>query len=286
MQNAFSGGGASFANEYKIYKSGTCQANPPQSLNCAGVTVISSPSSSNPYALAGAVNNGCFFASLNNTGVPVQTKFYQFPSVGFSPTKPIIIENQGLNQGFFICGSYSVSNLGWRNYILRIDQSGNLLQSAVYGIPFSGGSPSCYVLRGLGLRPTSMLLSTLPNTPSGQSELIIVGEAEYYFAHPCAALPPHSSGYFARLDPNTLLPYSNTIYDYQSGLIGATQQTNYFNSVTQSFVTGQEGYLLGGYSDINPGSRSWMMRVNPSGAIKYYYNIFHKYVFPKSLNFR
>lgn len=256
---------SNFAKDYEIYRSATCNPVPPQALNCIGVSVIEAFVSSDPYALAGAVSEGCFYASLDNSGNPVNQMFYPFPAGATAATKPLIIENPTVSQGFVICGSFSITGQGRKMYVLSIDKTGTIQISRIYQCNLAM-APPCQVPHGRELDPKAMMISPYLQ-PNGAQSLVIVGEASYFSAAGCPFVPPHSSGFFSLINLTTLGWIDNIIYGYQGGPNGPTIQYNRFNAITASNSITQ-GFTLGGYSDITvTGSSSWLVKINPVGNL-------------------
>lgn len=263
--------GSFFTNDYKIYRDNACGTTPPQALNCVGVTVIETPNLTDPYALTGAVNDGCFYASLDAAGMPVQKMFYPFPSGSFAVTKPMILEHPMPGHGLVICGSYRLPGQLREMYVITIDVIGNVQQSKIYHCGL-GLWPPCTVPHGLELDPHAMLISPYTNSPNNTTELVIVGEAAYYSAATCIGgpVPSHSSGFFLRIDLlNNLQWITNTIYNYQNGQ-GVQQQMNFFTSVVPSNAMGSPGFSVGGFTDMNlgsGGSASWVVKLDQIGNL-------------------
>lgn len=145
-----------FQREYSISTSTNCAAPFTQAVNCAGISVIETnipASNAAPacrYAVAGALDEGCFISLLSSNGTPVNTFFINFALVQGAPvsstTKPLILEASNPapgNNEFYVCGTYnfwlSISNTPLTAlYVHRINQAGTIIWSKQYLI-ISGG---------------------------------------------------------------------------------------------------------------------------------------------------
>jgi len=123
-----------FYNEYQVSGVANCATPTNSATLFSGVTVIETQNTGNGtpyYVMAGAFDQGCFFSSLSNTGVPITTKFFPFPAASVVVTKPLIVESTNNAYDYFIVGSYLLNSVQ-QMYVIKINLGGTVLQSKLY----------------------------------------------------------------------------------------------------------------------------------------------------------
>jgi hypothetical protein len=151
-------GTGQFSGQYRMYTGGNlCVAALAQETNCYGLSVIERPTGGSIlYAHAGAFDSGCVFATINNTGLPVSSAFYPFPSGASGITKPLIAAS--FTGDYYVCGSYMISSVQFM-YAFKVTASGSTIWSQLYNLNASTTIP-----RGI-----------IEETYSGAPELAVVG---------------------------------------------------------------------------------------------------------------
>jgi hypothetical protein len=267
------GGGNTFSKSYQIFGNNACTSSPASANNCAGISVKEyvSTTSAMRYAVAGAFDDGCFFVSLNNTGTVLNKTFYTFPATSSQASKPVLVVSNGL---IFIIGSFKSTLFNSRQlYILKVSQTGSFLQSKSYNMaqicPNPGQCP-CGPY-GYDLVPNDAIISPFPSAYQGvTSELIIVGEATKYGNYGPFCLPvSESSAFLLRAGSNNLTVYTSHLYDYATS---STAGHNGFNAIAAApNPLSPEGFIVGGYSDYNPGfGLSWMLKIDHQSAVPFW----------------
>jgi|GEM_PF-2845990 len=257
------GGNNAFARNYFFLGGASCGVGSPQANNCAGIAIKEfNGVSGMAYAVAGAFNDGVFFASLDNAGNVLNKCFYLFPAISSQASKPILVVANGQ---FNIIGSFVSSSLAARQlYILKVSQIGSFVQSATYNMAavcqFPGQCP-CGAY-GFDVTPNDAIFSPFPSSYPYNGEIIVVGEAKKYgnWGGGCTPLN-ESSGFFLRLGNSNLAALSSNLYDYNGGING-------FTSIAPAVTTpGAENYIVGGYSDLNMGfGQSWMINLDHAAS--------------------
>lgn len=116
---------AVFQRSYSVFTGFSCLAPGNQPTNCSGITAIetfipANPQNGNPslhYAVAGSLDNGCFFSFLAANGTPVSSFFINFALIQNVPfissvSKPLILEASSSLTGsneYYICGTYDIT---------------------------------------------------------------------------------------------------------------------------------------------------------------------------------
>lgn len=247
-----------FQREYSVYLNSFCTNQLSLAGNCSGISAIETtilPSVVNgvnvplrEYAIAGAVNEGCFFSFLSSTGAPVNTFFINFAliqGVSFltNVSKPIIQEASTQTSGtkeFYICGTYDfvipiinypISVL----YIHRVSASGAILWSRQY-------------LCGAG---GYININGMIESPYNQN-LVMVGKTIF-------------SGVVVNVDRST----GGSIFS-QALVYNVKNNPSAFSSITVSSAqsgTGA-GYIIGGENSCGANAgQAWISKINPSGNI-------------------
>ncbi len=237
----FTGSPQEFQFAYKLMGTSACINNPPQILNCAGISACeSSTSLFSRYILAGAMDFGCFFAAIQGNGFQAGQTAYLFPGAlpKLNVSKPLIFESIQTPGNFYIVGSYDGIM-----YILKVNTVGTIVAQRTYFIP-----------SGVALTPNAILES-----PYFPFDLTVVGNTSKM---PSTGL----DGFFFQID-NTLTTVSNfNTYDMSS--FGGNN--NGFSSIkeAQSITAGGNGFIVGGYASGSsfPGS-AWIMKLDQTGSI-------------------
>jgi hypothetical protein len=246
---AFSAGLPSFSNEYQIQNgSPGCTGGLSQVLNCAGVSVIeTSAGGTVDYALTGAFDSGCFFATLASNGSVIGNVFFAFPVNSSSPTKPLITEallpSQG-NANYYICGTY-INNSRRYTYIIKVDETTAVIWSKIYDL-------------GAGTSINARAIIDSPYT----SDLAIVGSAYR------SATAVGSKGFFMRVNNGTGAVTNFDMIGQSTSL--AQNDTLSAISIAQSNNGGSNGFIVGGYLDTIPSplvGKAWFMKLQPNGAV-------------------
>jgi hypothetical protein len=232
---AFSNPATSFQNKYHISPvAGAGCVLPTGHVNfCAGISVIeTTPSNNEVYALAGAYQGGCFFATLDALGDTVNSILYPFPSVTFTFNigKPLITESQNTPNTYFICGRFDSLM-----YVLNVDQQGLIQWSSYY----HSNDPQAIL--------------ECPYT----GDVVIVGWAITPMSYGTM-----EDGFFMKLDAAN---GNVNLYKTYDGGISCDQ----FFSVAPafSFFGGAQGFVIGGETDPAGLGKAWMLKVDVNGNI-------------------
>lgn len=262
-----------FDEDYDVYADAYCQTSPGFAI-VDGVCAIETSSSTEPYAVSGSVDGGCFFATFDALGVPQAISYFTFPNsiTVPRPGQTTLIEiPSGQGGGFLITGSYMGLINGSAHrvmFIIKLDPVGNLVQSSTYHCV------ALYACHNVGyeLEPSSMIISPYTPNPSGQPEIVVVGEANAIGSTACTSnFVAHSEAFFMRIELATLNWISNDLYRHSTNSF--VQERNDFNSITPTSFSGQDFFLLGGNSQSSPSAsdHAMMMMVGPTGIIKWSY---------------
>ena len=241
-----------FQKEYSIYAGNNC-GTPSRVYDCSGISIAETPHSVpfgpapdagwyviNAYGLAGTCSKGCFFALLDDYGVPINQMLYPVPDPTKTISKPIIIKASTTTSGlkeFFICFRWDVFMI-----VLRVTETGTIVwHSVVYGA-FATNGP----LPGI-LEPTAMLES-----PYGP-ELIFAGKA---------------------IDQNSGLISGFIFTSSISGITSSSIRLFNINGTNPGWFSSMEvsnspnggpGFVLGGTSQpVNNSGQAWVLKVTNS----------------------
>lgn len=229
-----------FSAHYDIFDNLNDCANPLRVLNCAGISVIettddpATPAANQveAYALAGAYNEGVFFATLDATGNVIST--HRWPMYGGFQVlhPPKIVESAVVPHDFYICGDYASGGIA-----MKINATGPLWEKSY---PQVGEARD---------------LIESPYAPPANPELIIVG-SQFNF-----------DGYFMRVNANNGTVINFSTYGTACGDDWFTSIEPAF-----SLGGGSNGYIIGGRSLCAsiPGNFSfipWMIKLDPNGAV-------------------
>lgn len=262
-----------FDEQYEVHAQQQCQPGPAAAV-ADGVDAIETSSPTEPYAVSGAVDGGCFFITFDASGIVQTTRFFNFPvgPMGIRPGQTSLTEVPvSLGGGFLITGSYMglVSGKGHRiMYILRLDPMGNLIQSRSY---HNVVTDFCHD-KGHEFKPSTIIVSPYTPNQGGQPEIVVVGEAIALGSPLCSnAYVQHSEAFFMRLNFNTLNYISNWYYRHSANPLIAEQ--NDFKSIVPTAVGVQNLFILGGYSETSPtaNDRAMMMLVDAIGTPQWSY---------------
>ncbi len=234
----FTSAAFSFKKEYQLLITPSCTSvNPNQILNCAGVSAIETSAPGNPkawYALTGAYDEGCFFATLDSLGSPINYKAYTFPYINpFSNVKTYITESVSSPGEYYITGTHDSTV-----FVLNVNASGNVLWSNYYhsGTAFFNASG----------------IMDCPFT----GDILVIGSV-----NPPAPWSTGTDGFILRLDRNNGNVNFYKTYTMKSGAC------QLFTSIKPSYSnTGGQGYIIGGSTDIYP-ALPWMLKVGVGGNI-------------------
>jgi hypothetical protein len=214
--------------------------NPVRTYNCRGVYAIeaSNSGSGEVYVLAGAYDDGVFFATLDATGNVTSTFRWQWVGNVFNILPPMITASSNAGQ-YYICGT-----VGNGMYVIKYDV---VTSSSVWAKYFN--SSWC---EG----------RALIESPSG-SELIVVGR----YDDPSSGA---AKGSFLQLDPATGAVIGLNLYGFNNG----THADDWFNCIAPATSTtgGGSGYIIGGraYDPSGAGnhnSKNWMIKLDLSGNV-------------------
>jgi hypothetical protein len=242
-----------FSNEYQI-QSGSpgCIGGLNQVSNCSGVSVIEAQGGVGglAYALTGAFDQGCFFATLDQNGSVIMQVFFEFPANSSRPTKPLIIQTAAQNTGlanFYLCGTY-LNNLTRYTYIIKVNQTPTVVWSKIYDL----GAFTSIDARAIVESPYT-------------NDLAIVGSAYR------SATAVGSKGFFMLVNNSTGALSSFEMIGQSTSL--AQNDTLSSIAVANSPAPATAGFIVGGYLDtIPPGGatlvgKAWFMKLKPTGPV-------------------
>jgi hypothetical protein len=234
-----------FMQDYRTFWDNTCAPAGPQNqaLNCYGISAIeislSGPSRS--YALAGATDDGVFFATLDNNGVVVDQALYLFPTGISQITKPgLITDGTGT---FYLYGSYYTGSYNTM-YIICVNSAGAITWQNLYD----------YGTAGSFIIPKQMISSPYYN------ELVIVGITDDN-NNGCG-----SEGFFMTVP---LTGGNAPIFQHLGqGYNGAVDEFHCICPAYSSVPTSQ-GFVIGGYSNtgVAGNGTQWLVKLDPSGNL-------------------
>lgn len=251
-QNADFLGTTEFRQAYQFSDNPNCTSALSQELNCYGISVIETNliTNTNWYAMAAAFDLGCAFATLDNMGNPTFTDMYQFPTTATQITKPLITESLAYPSTYYVCGSYLDAGTRYM-YLLQVNNSGSINWSNTYDLITLGVTTS--------LEPKAIVES--PFQPMTQPMLVIAGIADPNDA------TLMREGFIMRVNGNNITGGGVT----QFQLYGSSNATNEgFHSIRPVFLSNQQAFLLGGYTDTNPAAGySWMALINNTGSVNW-----------------
>ncbi|MBL7712310.1 MAG: T9SS type A sorting domain-containing protein [Chitinophagaceae bacterium] len=213
------------------------------------------------YALAGSYINGAgnpsfgvFFQRLNAAGTLLGTPKGYTTALGSGYTNvhvQKVIASTRFAGDFYILGyATNSSNLN-RVFVIRVDAAGTAAWSKIYMIG-TGASPTEI--------PYDIVETDAPHPGSRVVEVLVVGEQRQ-------GLAGKANGFLLRLD----------------GLNGNTQNPIYFygNAASEDILTsiklsdntavdpGGNGYVLGGYSDVNGSNDFWFLALNQVAGVSW-----------------
>lgn len=247
-----------FQREYSLFLNPACSAPLSLATNCSGISAIETfvPGSivngttipAKHYAIAGAINEGCFFSFLSSTGVPINTYFINFALIQgvnslASVSKPIILEASVATSGmkeYYICGTYDfvIPIINYPISVLyahRVNAAGSILWSRQY-LCASGG----YIN-----------INAMVESPYNQN-LVMVGKTIF-------------SGVIINLDRST----GGTIFS-DARLYNVKNNPSAFSSIavsSQQSGTGA-GYIIGGDNNcLGNSGQAWISKINPIGNV-------------------
>ncbi len=246
-------GGSQFSNEYQIQNgSPGCTGGISQVLNCTGVSVVETQGMGGlAYALTGAFDRGCFFATLDKPGSVIGNVFFEFPINSTRPTKPLIIQAAAAGGGaftnYYLCGTY-LENSRRYTYIIKINENSTVLWSKIYDL-------------GAGTSINARAIVESPFT----SDLAIVGSA-YRSANAVG-----SKGFFMLVNTSTGAVTSFEMIGQSTSLV--QNDTLSSIAIASSPAPGSAGFIVGGYLDTIPlggvplVGKAWFMKLQPNGAV-------------------
>lgn len=241
---AFNSSAWEFQQQYQISGDLNCSSSPSQILDCSGISIIKSniTSPTAAFALVGGMDYGCYFVTLDNSGVPVSARSYKFPAgTGHvSTTMPLITESILTPQTYYIVGSYAGTNV----YMLRVSKTGVILDQSNWttNIPFI---------------PLDIIQS-----PYNTNDLVIVGHAQNG--------SNQKDAFFCRMTTNLGAVNQLDLFD-----ISQADQEFASVEIANSTLPTSEGFILGGH---NTGSSqvlgtAVLAKTDKSGTLIWYTTI-------------
>lgn len=238
--------------EYQI--NGTC-IKPGSTHDCFGISVIENPTAAgaaNGYALAGETPDGIFYATVNNTGVPVNTASWS--KINPSPTgvKAIIKKSNIMPNTFYI-----LADDGAVFHVMAVNSVGLQLWGKTYSVPITNTIKAHDIIEN-------------PYSTAANPEVIVVGEyydpgattdVDAFFMTLDASLGTGGAGGFGAL-------LSVQLYDHNN-------QPNWFNSIERSISPnfGGIGFVLGGGSINGTNTEPWITKLDQTGTTQLWSNV-------------
>jgi len=245
-------------NDFMIeYQINGCGATP---HNCAGVSIVecrnpvASGGINQYYAIAVSSTAGIGFATLDQSGVPLQQVFWDFPPNNinyFALRNPAIRESATPNIFYLTC------NYQYSTCVMKVDVT---------------TSPPTILFNNLYYNNTERYQSRdIIESPYNSDEVIVVGCTDM------DANPPlnywASNAFFTKLDATSGAILTHSVYNKQY------DGDDWFSCIEEarSGTGGSSGYILGGrshhpinnptppYSNIN--YIQWICKLDPAGAI-------------------
>lgn len=231
---AFTSATYEFQKEYTFTYDNNCLQNYSTIYNCAGVTVIESGLANAPYAVVGAFDYGCFFATLDGSGAIVNQAFYKFGTQAASASKPLI--TPASVGGFHIVGSYDGDI-----YMILVNSSGVIQSTNTWDGQNDYFTPRAII-----------------ESPYTNNYLTIVGIAN--------SATTADDGMFIQILP----PYTSLATNSRYYMTSGSSSREFFTSIqVASSTTGGNGFIIGGYAD-SPTSgfngKAWMLKTNTTGT--------------------
>lgn len=225
---------------YQMVNDSSCTMSPLTPINnCEGVTAIETfiPGTTPQwYAISGAWDEGCFFATLSATGGASNLKQYLFPFPQSGNGKTLLIESTVTPNTYYICGKWDESF-----YVLHVDQTGSVLWQQMYTL-----GPASITI------PNAMIESPLTN------ELIIVGGVT-------GSMVGGIDGFFLKM--STASGAINLFKAY--GRAGKQAQTcQYFNDIKEIGTWPNNQYVICGFDDPSIALNTpWVIKLDNAGNI-------------------
>jgi hypothetical protein len=227
-----------FAQQYRISADPSCNLSLTNPHGCIGVDIVeTNPGASVQYALAGAISQGIFFATLDGVG-NILTTVYWPTSTSATEHRPMIKESPTTPGDYFICG-----DLGSGTYVIRVNSAGLISWSKSY--------------KNTNIQARAIIES--PYNTAG-SELIVVGRSD-----PPSTPALATEAFFMRLNASNGNVIGTTCYsDGGNG-------DEWFTSIeiASSPYGGSNGFIVGGrvHSSIlnNVGYKPWMIKLDSNG---------------------
>jgi hypothetical protein len=231
-----------FSMGYQIWDDVTCN-NSTRTYNCGGVCVVETNVNNASYALAGAYDQGVFFALLDAGGNPIQTYRWAFPFTASGYEKPRIRESASVAGEFYICG-----HLSNRSYVFKIDAN-----------PPTPVALWNFIYTGQGRLDARDVIES----PYNPNEVIVVGRVDVPSAGTAA------DGFFMTLDAGNGTFQNLLHYDRQN------TGDDWFSSIEIASDPSAPGFILGGRSlfplstsgGMNFAYQQWMAKLDPTGNI-------------------
>jgi len=246
------------SNEFMIeYQINSCGGTP---HNCAGVSIvecrnpIASAGINQYYAIAVSSTAGIGFATLDQSGIPVQQLFWDFPPNNinyFALRNPAIRESATANVFYLTC------NYQYSTCVMKVDVT---------------TSPPTVLFNNLYFNNTERYQSRdIIESPYNSNEVIVVGCTDMDLVAPNNYWA--SDAFFTKLDATSGAVLTHSVYNKQY------DGDDWFACIeeAQSGTGGSNGYILGGrshhpinnptppYSNIN--YIQWICKLDPAGAI-------------------
>ncbi len=228
---------------YQMVNDSSCTMSPLTPINnCEGVTAIETfiPGTTPQwYAISGAWDEGCFFATLSSTGGASNLKQYLFPFPQAGNGKPLLMESTAIAGTYYICGRWDESF-----YVLHVDQFGTVLWQQMYTL-----GPTTLII------PNAMIESPLTN------ELVIVGNVIGINGY-------GADGFFMKMaTASNPFPGAITLFNAY-GRVKPFITNQYFNDIVEIGTWPNNQYVLCGFDE--PGislNSPWVIKLDNVGNI-------------------
>jgi len=243
--------GGAFSNAYIINDNVSCST-PQRVHNCSGITIVETNNlgSGERYAIAGAYNQGVFFATLGAAGNIIKTYRWNFPSTAAIYNKPCIRESAVTPGRYYICGDYNQ-----QSYVMKVD----------------GTTPVPTPLFSNFYNGTRLEANALIESPYNPNEVVVVGLGNG------PTVRTGTNAFFMKL--NSATGAVNTFSLYNRMFDG----DDWFSCIEiANNPNGGRGYILGGrsYFPLTPSCSpqpcnrpnnanyvQWMCKLDPIGGV-------------------